>query len=214
MKITVNDICDRILQNGYPFVFISGNGGAGKSTLAHSLQDTLVQRNKTVKILSTDDFMLDKAYRKKTMITYKGKNGQIKSCYMASTFRESYDFDSLKQAAESKEADITLIEGIGAALFLQDFKNSYKIFLQVDKDTEYKRRIRRARKGADFTRERAQIRFEQFDVLILPLATQFDMQLISQDDFSFVAVAPRANLISPKKHLLTPPGSIPTNNRQ
>lgn len=56
--------------------------------------------------------------------------------------------------------------------------------MQVDKETEYKRRIQRARAGADLTRERMEIRYEQFELFILPLADKFDLRLTSQNDFS------------------------------
>ncbi len=60
--------------------------------------------------------------------------------------------------------------------------------MQVDKETEYKRRVQRARAGADLTRERMEIRYEQFELFILPLADKFDLRLISQDDFSYSQV--------------------------
>lgn len=189
MKIEVNDICDNILKNGDKFVLISGNGGAGKSTLAKVLQNKFLQKNKTVNVISTDDFMLDKVYRKNTIKTYLDKNGQTRSGYMTSTFPEAYDYDLLKKTICAQDADIIIVEGIGAALILADFKESYKIFVQVDKETEFQRRAQRARSGADLSRERMEIRYEQFELFILPLADKFDLKLISQDDFSYIIQA-------------------------
>lgn len=185
MKKVVDDICDKVIKDGYRFVLISGNGAAGKSTFAKILCEELKQKGRNISIISTDDFMLDKVYRKSTIKTYIGKNGQSKSAYMASTFPEAYDYDSLEHAIYSQDADITIIEGIGAALILDIFEKSYKIFLQVDKETEYQRRIKRARSGADLSRERMEIRYEQFELFILPLAERFDLKLTSQSDFKY-----------------------------
>lgn len=135
------------------------------------------------------DFMLDKAYHKKTLKTYLDKNGKNKCAYLASTFPEAYDFISLKNRVDLQKSDIVIIEGIGAALFLEHFENSYKIFLQVDTQTEYRRRIQRARPGADLSPERMEIRAEQFELFILPLADKFDLKLTSGDDFSYTIQA-------------------------
>lgn len=185
MNTTLNDICTRAIKGEYKFILISGNGGAGKSTFAHKLQYELQHKNKTIEIISTDDFMLDKAQRKNTIKTYLGKDGKLKKAYLASTFPEAYDFISLMNSVDSQKSDIVIIEGIGAALFLDNFKNSYKIFLQVDTQTEYKRRIQRGRPGADLSPERMEIRAEQFELFILPLADKFDLQLTSGDNFAY-----------------------------
>jgi len=188
MNKVVDYICHKVLNGGYEYLLISGNGGAGKSTFAKILQDILQQKQKVVQIFSTDDFMLDKAYRKQTIINYIGKNGERKNAYLASTFPEAYDFNRLTSELSASKADIKIVEGIGVALILDNFANSYRIFMQVDKETEYKRRIQRARKGADLTKERMDIRYEQFELFILPLSNKFDLNLISQDDYSCIVV--------------------------
>lgn len=185
MSKIVNDICNIILKDKYRFVLISGNGGAGKSTFAKILQRELEHKSKNVSVISTDDFLLDKTYRKSTFKSYIDKNGKTKTAYLASTFLEAYDCKSLNNAIYAQNAEIIIIEGIGGALILDNFKKAYKIFLQVDKETEYQRRIKRARKGADLTRERMEIRYEQFELFILPLAEKFDLRLTSEDDFSY-----------------------------
>jgi uridine kinase len=79
-----------------------------------------------------------------------------------------------------------IIEGIGAALLTEKLPDSYKIFLQIDKETEFQRRLYRARSGADLSKERFDIRYEQFEIFILPYADKFDLKLLSQKDFSFI----------------------------
>lgn len=185
MNKTVNDICNKILEDKYKFVLISGNGGAGKSTLAKILQKELASKGKKANVISTDDFMLEKNYRKNTFITYADKNGNPKTAYIASTFPEAYDYKSLNNTISMQEASIIIVEGIGVALILDSFDKAYKIFLQVDKETEYQRRIQRARPGADLSPERMEIRYEQFELFILPLAERFDLRLTSEDDFSY-----------------------------
>ena len=188
MKKTIDSICNTVLRGKYKFVLISGNGGAGKSTFAKILQEKLELAGKTVSIISTDDYMKDKAYRKNNFITYNDKSGKPKTAYIASTFPEAYNYQSLDKAIHSQNTDIIIVEGIGVALILDNIENAYKIFMQVDKETEYKRRVQRARAGADLTRERMEIRYEQFELFILPLADKFDLRLISQDDFSYSQV--------------------------
>lgn len=188
MKKTIDSICNTVLRGKYKFVLISGNGGAGKSTFAKILQEKLVLAGKTVSIISTDDYMKDKTYRKNNFITYNDKSGKPKTAYIASTFPEAYNYQSLDKAIHFQNTDIIIVEGIGVALIIDSFENAYKIFMQVDKETEYKRRVQRARAGADLTRERMEIRYEQFELFILPLADKFDLRLISQDDFSYSLV--------------------------
>ena len=186
MNYDIKDICDLIIKSGHKYILISGNGASGKSTLAHNLQNILQNMNKTVSVFHTDDFMLDKEYRKKTLKTYIGKDGTKKTQYMASTFPEAYDFLPLLSALESNVSDIVIIEGIGAALLTEKLPNSYKIFVQTDKETEFQRRLCRARSSADLSKERFDIRYEQFEIFILPYANKFDLKLVSQNDFSFI----------------------------
>ncbi|MBO7509098.1 MAG: hypothetical protein J6T57_02380, partial [Alphaproteobacteria bacterium] len=149
MNYDIQDICNLIIKSGHKHILISGNGASGKSTLAHNLSNMLQDINKTVSIFRTDDFMLDKEYRKKTLKTYIGKDGTPKTQYMSSTFPEAYDFLPLLSALETNTSDIVIIEGIGAALLTEQLPNSYKIFVQTDKETEFQRRLCRARSSAD-----------------------------------------------------------------
>lgn len=185
MRRIISYICNTIIEKGYRTVLISGNGCAGKSTFAKLLRDECQKFNKTAYVISTDDFLLDKNYRKSTLKSYVNKDGQVKEWYMASTFPESYDFETLKNVVASKGEDLIIIEGIGAAFVLDDFAQAYKIFLQVDKETEYFRRAQRARSAADLSKERIEMRYEQFELFVLPLADKFDLRLVSQDDFSY-----------------------------
>ena len=184
MKQIINDICHTIIKNDYKIVLISGNGCAGKSIFANLLKGKYQDFNKTVCILDTDDFLLDKEYRKSTIISYVDKKGQVKKGYMASTFPQAYDFEKLKNTIIGKNQDLIIIEGIGAAFVLNDFPQAYKIFLQIDRETEFRRRSQRARSEADLSKERIEMRYEQFELFVLPLADKFDLRLVSQNDFS------------------------------
>ena len=186
MKQTVNEICNTIIKNGYQIVLISGNGCAGKSTFANLLKEEYQKSKKTVCIIDTDDFLLDKNYRKNTLKSYVNKEGLIKKGYIASTFPEAYDFEKLKNTIAGKNQNLIIVEGIGAAFILDDFPQAYKIFLQTDKETEYQRRSQRARSDADLSKERIEMRYEQFELFVLPLADKFDLRLVSQDDFSYI----------------------------
>ena len=65
MNYDIQDICDLVIKSGRKYILISGDGASGKSTLTHNLQDMLQNTTKTVSVFHTDDFMLDKEYRKK-----------------------------------------------------------------------------------------------------------------------------------------------------
>lgn len=188
MKQTIFDICSAIIKSGYKIVLISGNGCAGKSTFANLLKEEYQKFNKTVCIIGTDDFLLDKNYRKNTLKSYVNKEGQLKKGYIASTFPEAYDFERLKDTIADKSQDLIIVEGIGAAFILNDFPQAYKIFLQTNKEDEYLRRSQRARSDADLSEERIEMRYEQFELFVLPLADKFDLRLVSQNDFSYSTV--------------------------
>ncbi len=187
MQTIIDDICNTIIENGTKFVLISGNGAAGKSTFANLLKSEYQKFNKTAFIIHTDDFLLDKNYRINTFKFYVNKAGQERKGYMASTFPEAYDFDKLTSTIADKNEDLVIIEGIGAAFLSDYFNQAYKIFLQTDKKTEFARRQKRTRSSADLSENRMDIRYEQFELFVLPLADQFDLKLISQPDFSYVA---------------------------
>ena len=186
MQKIIDDICNTIMTKGITLVLISGNGAAGKSTLANLLKNEYQQFNKTAFIVHTDDFLLDKNYRKTTFKFYINKAGQNRKGYIASTFPEAYNFEDLNNTIRSKSEDLIIVEGIGAAFILDNFPQAYKIFLQVDKDTEYLRRSQRARSEADLSKERIEMRYEQFELFVLPLADKFDLRLISKNDFSYI----------------------------
>ena len=185
MRLLISDICNTIIKKDYKIILISGNGGSGKSTLANLLKNECQKLGKAVCIVSTDDFLLDKNYRKSTLISYINKGGQVRKGYIASTFPEAYDYEKLKNTIIAKRQDLIIIEGIGAAFILNDFPQAYKIFLQIDKEMEYLRRSQRARSEADLSKERIEMRYEQFELFVLPLADKFDLRLVSQSDFSY-----------------------------
>lgn len=193
----------------YKFIFISGNGGSGKTTLSEQLVKEINSRGFGANRIDMDDFMFDRKVRwdsEKEWVDTKN-NKRISNYGWA--FKESYHLASLEAIIHSLEKGkdsfykpkkskefieikanfpLTIIEGVGTA-FLEKDKTIYGIFVMCDFGNEINRRISRARDGeTNLSREeiekRAAERKEQFEVTILPEKNKFDLELSSQEDYS------------------------------
>lgn len=194
----------------YKFIFISGNGGSGKTTLSKQLVEGLNSRGLDANRIDTDDFLIDSKIRKNSQKEWvDSKNNKRVGTY-GWAFKESYHLASLEAIIHSlmkgkdcfykhkksgefieikAELPITIIEGVGSA-FLKKEDKMYGIFVMCDFKTEIDRRMKRARDGeANLSREdvekKAIERNEQFEVTILPEKGKFDLALQSLEDHSF-----------------------------
>lgn len=193
----------------YKFIFISGNGGSGKTTLSKQLVKEINSRGLEANCIDMDDFMIDSKIRKSTQKEWVDANNNKRVSYHTWAFKESYHLDSLENLIHSlmigdvclyknkngeevelkSKSVITIIEGVGTA-FLKKEKGMYSIFIMCDFEHEINRRVSRARDGEtnlsiEEVEKKAIERNEQFEVTILPEKNKFDLQLWSLEDYSF-----------------------------
>lgn len=204
----------------YKFIFISGNGGSGKTTLAKNLVKEIESRKLNVNCIDMDDFMIDSEIRKNTKKEWIDVNGNKQVGYLGWTFMEAYHLDQLEEVINSLmngkdsiykpkrsseiitiKADfpLTIVEGVGTA-FLKKEKESFGIFVMCDFKSEVDRRIKRSRDGEDnLLRQEVEVkaieRNEQFKTTILHEKDKFNLELFSQYDHSFVIKRDNYNLI-------------------
>lgn len=194
----------------YTFIYISGNGGTGKTTLSKQLVEEINSRGLNANCIDMDDFMIDSDIRKNIQKEWIDVHGNKKVGYMGWAFKESYYIDELEKVIDSlnnqknplykpktssdfielkSEFPITIIEGVGTA-FLEKDETVFSIFTMCDFKNEIDRRILRSRDGENNVsrkevEDKAIERNEQFKVTILPEKHTFDLELWSLEDYSF-----------------------------
>lgn len=204
----------------YKFIFISGNGGSGKTTLSKQLVEEIKSRGLKANCIDMDDFMIDSQIRKNSQKEWVDSKSNKRIGYLGWAFKEAYNLNSIESILLSliegkdssykpKKSDgfveikteypITIVEGVGTA-FLRKETNIFGIFVMCDFKNEINRRIKRARDGEsnlsrEDVEEKAIERNEQFEVTILPNKDKFELELWSLEDHSFVAKRDDLNLI-------------------
>ena len=193
----------------YKFIFLSGNGGSGKTTLSKKLASEVRSRGLEVNCIDMDEFMIDTKMRRSAKKEWIDINNNKRIGDYGWAFKESYHLASVEAIIHSlkkgkdcfykpkksnefievkAEIPLTIIEGVGTA-FLKKEEMVYGIFVMCDFEIEVDRRIERTRDGeANLSREeveeKATERNEQFKVIILPEKKKFDLELWSLKDYS------------------------------
>jgi uridine kinase len=195
----------------YKFIFISGNGGSGKTTFAKKLVEEVNLRGLKANYIDTDEFMIDTEIRKNSKIEWIDNKNNKRISDHGSVFKEAYHLDSLETIIHSllnnkdssyksknskdlielkSDATINIIEGIASA-FIEKNDMIYSILITCDINIEIDRRINRARNNENnLTREAVQgkcaERREQFEITVLSEKNKFDLELFSLEDYSFM----------------------------
>ena len=218
MKFSLyNEVLNKVylfcLKTSCQFVFVSGNGGSGKTTFAKNLKTIFESNGFKANLISMDDFITNSTVRKKAKVEYIDQEGNDKTGTYTSSFFESYYLNAYKaliynlkngisvyhiphKAKDNSEyiflngdATINIVEGV-ASQFLEKDSGFFSINIDCDVELEAKRRIKRARNGeqnqniAEVINQCSQRR-EQLKQLDMFVQHQFDLVLNSTEDYNF-----------------------------
>jgi uridine kinase len=205
------EIVQYCLSVGKKFIFISGNGGSGKTELSKIIYKEAVKYGH-VNILDMDDFVVDTKLRNSATTTWNDietgeQKGRYTTAFAASYFLQNikaiiYNLENgnnyyhwPKKTKEPKEcpllygdAILTIIEGIGTVFLDKDESNSINIFIQCSKGVELARRIKRGRFSNEKNAEEVQKKFaernSQYKANIEPHIIEYKIVLESMGNFS------------------------------
>ena len=221
--ITVAErIVNYTISSGKKFLFLSGNGGSGKTELSKIIS-SVANKHGHVNVLDMDDFVVDTKLRNSATITWIDKEKGQQSGRYTTSFAESYFLQNVKaiiyniemgnnyyhwpkKAIEQKEcrllygnAIITIIEGPGT-VYLNKNENKYtSIFMECSKEIEINRRINRGRfsneQNADDVNKKYDERNSQYKANIEPHKNEFGIVLDSLEDYSLNVVRDNYNIL-------------------
>lgn len=197
-------------ENGIRFVFISGNGGSGKTEFAKQLIKQ-AQKYGHANAIDMDDFVVDTALRKSASMTWTDE-GKVFSGRCTTAFKAAYFLQNIhaiianiangndylhwpKKALDFSEcvtmygdACVTVIEGIGSVYLNKNLVRAVNVFMECDSDVEIARRLSRKRfsneQNLEDIKKNAVERNSQFRALILPHREEHELILKSNEDFS------------------------------
>lgn len=203
------------------FIFISGNGGAGKTELSNIIYKE-ASKYGHANILSTDDFIVDTKLRHAAQATWSDNEKGLQTGKYTSSLKGSYFLQSIKaiiyniekgndyyhwpkKARETKDcrllygdAVLTIVEGVGSVFLDKYENNSIGIFMKCGEEIEIARRIKRD--GFINKEEEAEVykkfteRNSQYKVNIEPHKKEFKIVVESLENH-FIAIIRDDNAI-------------------
>lgn len=204
-------IVQTCLSSNKKFIFISGNGGSGKTELSKIICKE-ASKYGHVNVLDMDDFVVDTKLRNSATATWTDvelgeQKGRYTTAFAASYFLQNIKaiifnlengnnyYHWPKKAKESKEcrllygdAVLTIIEGVGTVFLDKKETNSVSIFMQCSKEIELARRIKRGQfsneKNAEEVHKKYAERNSQYETNIEPHMMDYKIVLESMEDFS------------------------------
>lgn len=208
-------IVQSCLSTDKKFLFISGNGGSGKTELSNIIGKE-AEKYGHVNVLDMDDFVVDTNLRSSATVTWNDiEMGEQKGRY-TTAFAESYFLQNIKaimcnlengnnyyhwpkKAKEPKEcrllsadAILTIIEGIGTVFLDKNESNSFTIFVRCSKEIELARRIKRGQfsneKNAAEVHNKYEERNSQYKTNIEPHMKDYKIVLESMEDYSLAVI--------------------------
>ena len=199
------------ISRSLKFVFLSGNGGSGKTELSKLIAEEAGKYG-NVNILDMDDFVVDTKLRNSASITWNDTEKGEQTGRYTTSFAASYFLQNIKailcnvengnnyyhwpkKAKDSKEcrllygdAVLTIVDGVGTVFLNRDSSNSVSIFMQCSNEIEIARRVQRGRfsneqNEAD-VRKKFTERNSQYRTIIEPHMKEYGLVLESLEDYS------------------------------
>ncbi|MCI9063081.1 MAG: hypothetical protein HFJ17_00500 [Clostridia bacterium] len=212
-----NRLVEYAINNSKRFIYISGNGGAGKSTFSKFLKQSAEKYGK-VNLIHMDEFVVDTNLRNNTLLPYKDQNGNLKKGRCTTSFKEAYFIQNVnaiiynlkngnnyyhypKNATTDKECEllysdaiITIIEGVGTVFINQDKNDSINVFMECNEELEILRRMQRTNQTREEVLETFEERNIQFKQNVLPYREEYDMIIESNSDYSITVKKNKLNI--------------------
>lgn len=220
VSIAIADFC---VNNNKKFVYISGNGGSGKTELARSIAAS-VSDTGHVNVISMDDFLVDSKLRSSAVLKWDDPLEGSKEGRYTSSAKESYFIQSLnaiilnlkqgndyihwpRKAKSSGEAQLfyggavlTIVEGVGTVYLDRSNESAFSVFLECENDVEKQRRIERGQYSNEMSQEAVSQNFSdrnsQYRTFIDPHRNEFDLILKSLEDFTLRILKNKVNVTS------------------
>ena len=196
-------------------IFISGNGGAGKTELSRAIAKE-AEKYGRANVLDMDDFVVDTKLRNSATTSWSDPEKGPQTGRYTTAFAESYFLQNVqailynlergnnyyhrpKKAQTDVEcrllfgdAVMTIVEGTGTVFLERDVSRSISIFVQCSAEIEVARRIQRARfsneqNEADVLKNFAE-RNSQYRAMIEPHKAEYGLVLESMEDYSLGVV--------------------------
>lgn len=215
------EIVEYAINNKKKFIFISGNGGSGKTEFAKRIVEYAKQFGHA-NAVDMDDFVVDTNLRKNASLSWENK-GETYVGRCTTSFKSAYFIQNIhaiianislnnnyyhwpkkaKSIDECKliygDAILTVIEGIGTVFLDKSLTSSISVFMECNEDTETKRRLQRKRFSNEQTLEdikkNAVERNSQYKALILPHRSEHDLILQSNEDYSLSVLEDVLNIV-------------------
>ena len=196
-------------------LFISGNGGSGKTELSKTIAKE-AEKYGHVNTIDMDDFVVDTKLRNSATTSWNDPDNGAQTGRYTTAFAASYFLQNIKailynieqgnnyyhwpkKAKEGKEcrllygdAVMTIVDGAGTVFLEKDPKRSICIFMQCSKELEIARRIQRARFSNEQNEAQVLKNFDernsQYKAMIEPHIAEYGLVLESLEDYSLRVV--------------------------
>lgn len=208
-------VVQHILSTGKKFVFLSGNGGAGKTELCkHIVRKALKHGNANA--IDMDDFVVGTTLRNNATATWTDPVTGPQTGRYTTAFSESYFLQNVnailyniergndyyhwpKKAVSGDEcsllrgdAVITVVDGCGTVYLRKRLGDSLSLFMECSEEIEIARRTARKRfsneQQASDVQKNIAVRNSQYRALIQPHIAEYSIVLESLEDFSVTVV--------------------------